>query len=217
MHGIVVGRSARTMLEEKLREWISKAPPPANALCGAAGIPVSRRRRQLAGYSAKTISRWIRAGKLRPYGLRGERVKRLELEQLMADLPSDAKTDGAAGETEADIARRIVDGESGPRGSMREPYKYIRKQIWWVGYVDADGSSKQKSTGCRIDEEAKAERVRLHVKKEPRRPRRGCRSGRRPGHGAPVGQSDRVAQGQGNRDRRRLRGAARPVRPAGHR
>ena len=48
---------------------------------------------------------------------------------------------------------------------MREPYKYIRKQIWWVGYVDADGTSKQKSTGCRIDEEAKAERVRLHVKK----------------------------------------------------
>ena len=48
---------------------------------------------------------------------------------------------------------------------MREPYKYIRKQIWWVGYVDADGTSKQKSTSCRIDEEAKAERVRLHVKK----------------------------------------------------
>ncbi len=48
---------------------------------------------------------------------------------------------------------------------MREPYKYIRKQIWWVGYVDLDGASKQRSTGYRIDEEDKAEKVRLLVKK----------------------------------------------------
>jgi hypothetical protein len=107
----------RTILEEKLREWISKAPPPANAPSAEQPEYLSRESAaQLAGYSAKTITRWIRAGKLRPYGLRGERVKRLELEQLMADLPSDAKTGGAAGETEADIARRIVDGERGPRG-----------------------------------------------------------------------------------------------------
>lgn len=108
----------RTILEEKLREWISKAPPPANAPSVEQPEYLSRESAaQLAGYSAKTITRWIRAGKLRPYGLRGERVKRLELEQLMADLPSDAKNDGAAGETEADIARRILDGERGPRGA----------------------------------------------------------------------------------------------------
>jgi hypothetical protein len=107
----------RTILEEKLREWISKAPPPANAPSAEQPEYLSRESAaQLAGYSAKTITRWIRAGKLRPYGLRGERVKRLELEQLMAELPSGAKTDGAAGETETEIARRIVDGERGPRG-----------------------------------------------------------------------------------------------------
>ncbi len=107
----------RTILEEKLREWISKAPPPANSPSTEQPEYLSRESAaKLAGYSAKTITRWIRAGKLRAYGLRGERVKRAELEQLMADLPSAAKADGSAGETEADIARRIVDGEHGPRG-----------------------------------------------------------------------------------------------------
>jgi hypothetical protein len=37
--------------------------------------------------TAKTITRWNRAGRLHPYGLRGERVRRAELEQLMAALP----------------------------------------------------------------------------------------------------------------------------------
>jgi integrase len=49
---------------------------------------------------------------------------------------------------------------------MREPYKYLRKEIWWVGYVDLDGSSKQRTTGCRVHEEKKAEGVRLHIKRE---------------------------------------------------
>ena len=67
---------------------------------------------QLTGYSAKTIARWIQSGKLRPYGLRGERVKRVELERLMADLPKSENGE----ESEADLARRILDG-SAPRGA----------------------------------------------------------------------------------------------------
>jgi len=49
---------------------------------------------------------------------------------------------------------------------MREPYKYLRKEIWWVGYVDLGGTSKQKTTGCRVHEEAKAEKLRLHIKRQ---------------------------------------------------
>jgi hypothetical protein len=98
----------RTVLDEKLREWIAKAPPPGNAPSAERPEYLSREdAAQLTGYSAKTITRWIRAGKLRPYGLRGERVKRVELERLMAELPS---ADAGAGETEAAIARRILDG-----------------------------------------------------------------------------------------------------------
>jgi uncharacterized tellurite resistance protein B-like protein len=40
-------------------------------------------------------------------------VKRAELEQLMADLPSSR---GEIGETEADVARRILNGDHDPRG-----------------------------------------------------------------------------------------------------
>ena len=68
------------------------------------------------------------------YGLRGERVKRAELEQLMADLPSDVKADGPEDETEADIARRIVDGEHGPRG-IDERAVQIHPQADLVGGV----------------------------------------------------------------------------------
>jgi len=49
---------------------------------------------------------------------------------------------------------------------MRDPYKYLRKEIWWVGYVDLDGAPKQRSTGCRVHEEAKAEKLRLHIKRK---------------------------------------------------
>lgn len=104
-----VDERLRTVLDEKLREWVSKAPPPANAPSAERPEYLSRESAaQLTGYSAKTITRWIRAGKLRPYGLRGERVKRVELERLMADLPS---SEAGGGETETEIARRILDGD----------------------------------------------------------------------------------------------------------
>jgi Helix-turn-helix domain len=104
-----VDERLRTVLDEKLREWVSKSPSPTNGPSGERPEYLSRDgAAQLTGYSAKTIMRWIRAGKLRPYGLRGERVKRVELERLMADLPS---SEAAAGETETEIARRILDGD----------------------------------------------------------------------------------------------------------
>lgn len=103
-----VDERLRIVLDEKLREWVSKAPPPANAPSSERPEYLSRDgAAQLTGYSAKTITRWIRAGKLRPYGLRGERVRRAELERLMADLPSPT---AAADQTEAEIARHILDG-----------------------------------------------------------------------------------------------------------
>jgi hypothetical protein len=43
---------------------------------------------------------------------------------------------------------------------MTKPYKYLRKQTWWVGYVEADGKKVQRSTGYSVDQEAKAEKVR---------------------------------------------------------
>ena len=98
----------RAILDEKLREWIPKATAPGSAASDERPEYLSRdEAAKLAGYSAKTITRWIRAGKLRPYGLRGERVKRSEIENLMAELPST----GEAGEDEAAVARRIVDGD----------------------------------------------------------------------------------------------------------
>jgi hypothetical protein len=104
----------RTVLDEKLREWVPKAPSPANAPSTEQPEYLSRESAALrTGYSVKTITRWIRAGRLRPYGLRGERVKRAELEQLMAELPSSR---AETGETEADVARRILDGDYDPRG-----------------------------------------------------------------------------------------------------
>jgi hypothetical protein len=41
-------------------------------------------------------------------------VRRAELEQLMADLLSSREEE--IGETEADVARRILDGDHDPRG-----------------------------------------------------------------------------------------------------
>lgn len=41
----------------------------------------------ITGYCAKTIGRWIRSRRLKAYGLRGDRVKRAELDALMASLP----------------------------------------------------------------------------------------------------------------------------------
>jgi len=102
----------RAVLDEKLREWIPKAPAPAGASSEERPEYLSRDgAAQLTGYSAKTITRWIQSGKLRPYGLRGERVKRVELERLMADLPRAENGE----ESEADLARRILDGNA-PRG-----------------------------------------------------------------------------------------------------
>ncbi len=46
---------------------------------------------------------------------------------------------------------------------MRKPYKYLRGQVWWVGYVDLDGTEKQRSTGCSVAQEDKAERVRRTI------------------------------------------------------
>ena len=104
----------RTVLDEKLREWVPKAPPPTNAPSTEQPEYLSREGAALlTGYSAKTITRWIRTGRLRPYGLRGERVRRAELEQLMADLPS-SRTERP--ETEADVARRILAGDYDPEG-----------------------------------------------------------------------------------------------------
>jgi hypothetical protein len=42
---------------------------------------------------------------------------------------------------------------------MRDVYKYLRKEIWWVGYLDLDGASNQRSTGCRVHQGAKAEKL----------------------------------------------------------
>jgi hypothetical protein len=104
----------RTVLDEKFHEWVPKAPSSASAPSTEQPEYLSRDGAALlTGYSAKTITRWIRAGRLHPYGLRGERVKRAELEQLMADLPSSR---AEIGETEADVARRILDGDHDPRG-----------------------------------------------------------------------------------------------------
>ena len=99
----------RAILDEKLREWIPKVPPAANAASDERAEYLSRdAAATLTGYSAKTITRWIRLGKLRPYGLRGERVRRAELERLMAELPGGE-------ESEAEIARQILRGD-GPQG-----------------------------------------------------------------------------------------------------
>jgi hypothetical protein len=103
----------RAVLDEKLREWIPQTSAPPNAAPEERPEYLSREAAaQLTGYSTKTIMRWIRAGRLRPYGLRGERVKRGELERLMGALPSPEGGEESATE----IARRILDGD-GPRGA----------------------------------------------------------------------------------------------------
>lgn len=47
---------------------------------------------KITGYSTKTIGRLIGAGKLRSYGARGDRIRRSELDAVMADLPKQGES-----------------------------------------------------------------------------------------------------------------------------
>jgi excisionase family DNA binding protein len=72
---------------------------------------------KLTGYSVKTISRWVRSGKLRTFGLRGDRVKRSDLERLMAELPSQGTDGDGIIEAEESVALRILGGQRSRKGN----------------------------------------------------------------------------------------------------
>jgi hypothetical protein len=109
----------RRVLDEKLRELIPREAAAPAELKGVEEPEYLSRQEadRPTGYSVKTITRWIRSHKVQAFGMRGERVRRSDVERLMAELPSQAHGGAGMIETEEAVARRILDGGRNHRGN----------------------------------------------------------------------------------------------------
>lgn len=72
-------------VEELLITRAPPAPPPAND-----GYISREEAARITGYSSKTITRLVRAGKIQTYGPRRNRLRRSEIDAMMAAPPEGA-------------------------------------------------------------------------------------------------------------------------------